>query len=514
MSKFPTSIREDTGIKGFTQLIRPWNTYLVLIILLVGGLALADMALPFALSLLIDDVFPSLIEKSTDSGGWTTLLILLLSLCAIYVLRNALFFISRMLCVKVSEEVSFNLRQRLFDHLQQLGMSFYKTNQPGQISSRVMDDTYRIQIFVQEKLPTLLRYTIEFLILMVLLYTVNWKLAVASTVVLPLHLWTYKKFYKPIRDSHHRAQKHLADAHGNLIETFLGAQVIKGFSAERRESESFLKTIRAGRDTQIRTQRIQFSQKVIADLLVGVGTVFLIGYGAWEVSQGPTVMKIGSFLMFFWYVRMLYPAVLEIISGMGHFSKTSASLDRVFEMLDEPVTDFIHDMRTRNQALHFEGSIVFANVSLVFGDQTEVLRNINLVIPEGQHLVITGPSGSGKARLLAYYQGLRRRQLGLLALEESILVPSGSTMSEACLALRSKMRFCSMHPSLRTYAMHGQTPPRKKSLMLVNSRGQIASFRSFQMDMKHYLAIKVANCPTGKNRGLIWQERLFENLKR
>ncbi len=401
MSNFPTSMREDTGVKGFTQLIRPWNTYLVLIILLVGGLALTDMALPFALSLLIDDVFPSFTEKDTQARGWTSLSILLLSLCAIYVLRNVLFFISRMLCVKVSEEVSFNLRQRLFDHLQQLGMSFYKTNQPGQISSRVMDDTFRIQIFVQEKLPTLLRYTIEFLILMVLLYTVNWKLAVASTFVLPLHLWTYKKFYQPIRDSHHRAQKHLADAHGSIIETFLGAQVVKGFSAEQRESESFLKTIRAGRDTQIRTQRIQFSQKVIADLLVGAGTIFLIGYGAWEVSQGPTVMKVGAFLMFFWYVRMLYPAVLEIISGMGHFSKTSASVDRVFEMLDEPATEIIHDMRTRNKALHFDGSIVFANVSLVFDNQTDVLQNINLVIPEGQHLVITGPSGSGKSSLIS-----------------------------------------------------------------------------------------------------------------
>ena len=139
-----------------------------------------------------------------------------------------------MLSMRVSEHVCFNLRQRLFDHLQQLGMSFYKSNRPGQISSRVMDDTFRIQTFIQDKLPTLLRYIIEFQIIIILLYVVNWRLALASTIVLPLHLLTFKKFYLPIKDSHHRAQEHLAEAHGTLIETFLGAQVVKGFSAEKR----------------------------------------------------------------------------------------------------------------------------------------------------------------------------------------------------------------------------------------------------------------------------------------
>ncbi len=75
-----------------------------------------------------------------------------------------------------------------------------------------------------------MRYIIEFQILIILLYVVNWKLALASTIVLPFHLWTYKKFYSPIRDHHHQAQEHLADAHGSLIESFLGVQVVKGFN--------------------------------------------------------------------------------------------------------------------------------------------------------------------------------------------------------------------------------------------------------------------------------------------
>ncbi|MDE1038728.1 MAG: ABC transporter ATP-binding protein, partial [Phycisphaerales bacterium] len=280
-----------------------------------------------------------------------------------------------------------------------LGMDFYKANRPGKISSRVMDDTFRIQTFIQDKLPTLIRYIIEFQIILVLLYVLNWKLALASTLVLPFHLWTYKKFYLPIRDSHHRAQEHLAEAHGNLVESFMGAQVIKGFSAEKRESESFLQTIRAGRDNQIKTKRFQFAQKVVADLLVGAGTVLLLGYGAWEVHAGS--MTIGTFLMFFWYVRMLYPAVLEIISGTGHFSQTSASVDRVLEMLDEPVDEIAYDMRTRTQTIQLVGPIELTDVTFIFDDSTKVLEHINLCVDAGEHIAITGPSGGGKSTLLS-----------------------------------------------------------------------------------------------------------------
>ena len=389
------SYRESNGLRSFGQLIRPWSGQITLVVILVGILALADMVLPWALALLIDNAFPAL----SEGNGWELLWIILGSLCAIYVLRNFLFYISRMISVRVSEEVCFDLRQRLFNHMQKLGLGFYKSKKPGEVSSRVMDDTFKIQVFIQDKLPTLLRYTIEFQVLIILLYVVNWRLALASTIVLPFHLWIYKKFYLPIRQSHHRAQEHLAEAHGNLIESFLGAQVVKGFSAEKRETETFLQSIRAGRDNQIKTQKFQFAQKVVADLLVGAGTVMLIGYGAWEVYTGS--MTIGLFLMFFWYVRMLYPSVLEVISGTGHFSRTSASVDRVLEMLDEPIDDITFEMRTRSQDFNIIGPIEFNDVSFEYEANTPVLTDINLQINPGEHLAITGPSGSGKSTLIS-----------------------------------------------------------------------------------------------------------------
>jgi ABC-type lipoprotein export system ATPase subunit/Flp pilus assembly secretin CpaC len=98
---------------------------------------------------------------------------------------------------------------------------------------------------------------------------------------------------------------------------------------------------------------------------------------------------------------MLYPAVLEIISGTGHFSRASASVDRVLDMLDEPRDEIVYDMRTRTHTIHLVGPIEFHGVSFVFDENTEVLQNINLCIDAGEHIAITGPSGGGKSTLVS-----------------------------------------------------------------------------------------------------------------
>ncbi|MDE1037948.1 MAG: hypothetical protein OR996_03795, partial [Phycisphaerales bacterium] len=109
-----TSNRESNGLLSFSQLIRPWSGQITMVVILVGMLALADMVLPWALSLLVDNVFPAL---AAGTGGWELLTIILVSLCTIYVMRNVLYYISRMISVRVSEHVCFDLRQRLFDHM-------------------------------------------------------------------------------------------------------------------------------------------------------------------------------------------------------------------------------------------------------------------------------------------------------------------------------------------------------------------------------------------------------------
>ncbi|MDY7107639.1 MAG: ABC transporter transmembrane domain-containing protein [Planctomycetota bacterium] len=379
------------------RLIRPYGGWLGLVLGLLCMLALVDMAAPFFLGLLFDKVFSP--PEGTEAN-WRLLAIILPGMGLIYVTRNTLFYSSRMLSLKISEDLCFDLRKRLFEHLQQLSLRYYRQHQPGKVSSRLMDDTFKIQSFIQDKLPMLLRYVLEFQVLLIILYAVNTPLALVSTAVLPLHLWIYRRFRGPIRRSHSEAQESLATAHGNIIERFLGMEVVKGFSAEERESVSFEEAIDASRKSKIRSQRFHFMQKVGADLAVGLGTVGLLGYGAWMVYRGH--MTGGAFLMFFMYVRMLYPAVLEVISGAGHLSKATASVDRVFEMLDEPAAEGATRGEGVIELSNLDGRIEYANVNFAYDpDGPQILRDISFRIEPGERVAITGPSGSGKSTLVS-----------------------------------------------------------------------------------------------------------------
>lgn len=392
--------QSDQGHGGgrVVGLLRPHSGRMGMVMLLLLGLVLIDLAPPYAIKLLIDDVFSTSGLADRVGGRGTLLGLILLGLFLSYIVRNALFFSSKMLSLRTSEDICFSLRKRLFDHLQQMSLRFYRANQPGSVGARVMDDTYKIQNFIQDKFPLLMLNVLKCQVLVVVLCVVNLRLALAALAILPLQYVTCRFFRVPIRRSHTEAQENLSLAYGSLVEKFLGMEVVKGFSGEARESEIFNEAIDKSRQSQIRSQRFHFAQKVTADLLVGLGTILLLAYGAFEVIKGR--MQGGEFMMFFGFVMMLYPAVLSIISDIGHLSKATACVGRVSEMLEEPAQDAGASEAPAPAIAVASGSVEFRDVGFSFDPASPVLRGIDMAIRSGERVAIVGPSGAGKSTLV------------------------------------------------------------------------------------------------------------------
>jgi len=404
----PGSRRGDSASVGrLLRLLRPYTGRLVIAVVALTLLAFVNMALPLALKLLIDDVFPN--------QNWRLLGLILVGILACYLLRNALFFVSKATAVRVGENVSFTLRNRLFEHLQRMNLQFYRNNKPGQLSSRVMDDSFVVQSFIQDEAPVLAQAALRFACLVSIIYMVNWRLALASTLVLPLHLWAVVYFKRPIKAASRTAQEQLSTIYGNLIESFLAMEVVKSFTAEERERGQFQQAIDISRQSQLRSKTWHLAQKVVADLLIGLGTIALLGFGAWQVMKPVDPMQAGTFMAFFGLVAMLYPTVLELVSGAAKLTRATASLDRIGEMLGAesqegpPVSESLRKP--------IRGEIVFEGVWFGYREGQPVLRNVNFEVNPGEVCAIVGPSGSGKTTAVSMLSRFIRPDRGRVLID-------------------------------------------------------------------------------------------------
>ena len=392
------------AIGQLARLLRPYAGRLVAALAMLFGLTGVNLALPMLLGLIFNEIFP---EKN-----WTLLWIVLAAIFALSAVRNALFFGSRIIAITCGEELAFELRNRLFQHLQGMSLQFYRRNQPGSISSRVINDSFVVQSFVQEELPKLLQSGLLFVGLIATMYAVNWQLALAATFVLPLHLLAYLKFREPIRQTSKNAQEHLATATGNLIEKFLGMEVVKGFTAEDREGRAFERAIDLSRRSELRSKTFHVAQKIAADMVIALGMVALLGFGAWQV-MGETAMQVGTFVAFFWYVKMLYPTVLELMSSCAKLSKSGAGIERVFDILDR-----VREERTGGlDPGPLRGVIRFEGVTLRYADGPAVLQGVDFTVDAGEVCAIVGPSGAGKTALCSLLPRFNEAESGVVRID-------------------------------------------------------------------------------------------------
>ncbi len=395
---------ESSSLKRLAALLRPEMSRLTLVVVTLLGLAGVNMLMPLPIKLALDDIFPH--------SNWTLLWLTLGGLLLLYVMRNLLFYFSKQPAVEIGENVCFNLRNRLFHRLQHMNLEYYRRTGPGQLTSRVMNDCLTIQLFIQDEMSNLLRSLFLFLALVAGLYAVNWQLALAATIVLPLHLMAYRKYRGPIRESSGVAQEQLALVQGNLLEKFLGVEVVKGFTGEQREREAFSRATDLSRESQLRSKTYHVLQKIVGDLLVGAGTIALLGFGALQVMGSK--MDTGTFALFLGWVGMLYPTVLELMSGLAKLTKSAASMDRVYELLDSGKPE---GGRLGASDTPVHGRLKFEGVCFAYEHGSPVLRQVNIDVPAGRVCAIVGPSGAGKTTLVSMVPRFIEPTMGRIMLD-------------------------------------------------------------------------------------------------
>jgi ABC-type multidrug transport system fused ATPase/permease subunit len=288
------------------------------------------------------------------------------------------------------------MRADLFYHLQRIPMSFFSKNKIGDIFSRISSDMADIQAVITDTIPIYLFNVLTCLITGVILFWLNWKMAIMSMAVMPIALVMVYRLRPKLMDLGHNVAQSNADIAHFLFESLSNTSLIRAFGAEKIETSRLI-------DKQSHILKFILGYQLLGAVSGSIPTAFMIvntlvvfGYGGFLVLDGS--LSIGSLVAFSVYQGKVFGPLQGLLDGFLSVQKSKVALTRVREILDiQPA--FEDTGNTVLPADGLRGDIVFEGVSFAYEKDVPILRNVSFTIPAGKTTAIVGPSGVGKTTI-------------------------------------------------------------------------------------------------------------------
>jgi len=347
------------------------------------------------LNLLPPYLMKILIDEAIGNADLSLLVWLVVTLVLVYLLRAITTAGRRYLLGKLGQKIMVDLRRKLYEHLQVLSLSFYDKNETGRIMSRVMSDTERVQFFLTWGVQQLFMDVMVLAFIAVILFSMNWQLAVIVLMPTPVLVLGTKMFSKKIHGIYHKAWRRWADLSAILADTVPGVAVVKAFSQENREISKFNKKTYELYKVNV---KISFLEGIFFPLVGFVMTLGAVGvwwFGGRQILSG--TLTLGVLTAFIGYTWQFYEPVGRLSNLSSILLRASTSAERIFEVFD--TRPDVHNLPNAVTLPPLKGHIKFHNVSFAYQTGETVLKNINLEILPGQRVGLVGPSGAGKTTL-------------------------------------------------------------------------------------------------------------------
>ena len=370
--------------------LRPYWLFFVLVLFLTLAVTLTTLALPWIIGKdLIDSVI--LGEKNLK-----LLNLIVLGIIGIVALKGLFSFAQTYLISLISFRAVTELRNRVYEHLQRLSLSFYRKRQTGEIISRVINDVDQLQNALTNTTVNFLTNCLILIGAFGLIFYIHWQLSLFVLIVIPIIAFAANKFGQWIRKFSSSIQTRIANISSILQETIVGVEVVKSFGAENREIERFKEE--NARTLQLSIKRTRFIAALTPsmEILTLIGLAGILWYGGREVIRG--TLSTGELVTFLGYIALAVNPLTYISQTFGVYQQAMASAERVFELMDtEP------EIKESGQAVempHLKGFVQMKNVYFGYNGES-VLENINLEVKPGKRLALVGPSGVGKTSLVS-----------------------------------------------------------------------------------------------------------------
>jgi len=383
------------------RLARPYKLRTFVAILSLLGATAAALAPPYLLGRTVDEV---------NHGSTEHLTVLVALFVAAGVLGVAFSYGQTYFTGWTGERMLADLRNHLFRHLQRLSLGFYERNRAGVIISRLTNDVEALDQLVTDGVSSLVQNTLLLVGTAVILFVLDWRLALATVVVLPLMAVATSVFRVRSTRAYRSVRERLGLVTATLAEDIAGMRVIQSFAGEANAQRSFRAVNRRYRDANHQTVVLNGLYFPFVDLLSSVATAIVLGFGGILYFDGD--ITLGTVFAFTLYLANFFDPVQQLSQLYNTFLAAVAALDKIMDVLDEE--PHVSDRPGARDLPELEGRVAFEGVRFGYGEGVEVLHGIDLDVPAGTTVALVGHTGAGKstiAKLLARFYDPREGRI-------------------------------------------------------------------------------------------------------
>lgn len=296
---------------------------------------------------------------------------------------------------KGAETLVERMRNSLFSHLERIRFSWYAENRTGDLIQRCTSDVETVKEFLSEQLTSVFRILLLILLSLFFMFRLNIRLAVVSSLFVPLIFLYSLLFFRKIGETFQVADEEEGNLSSIAQENLTGVRVVRAFGRERAEREKFRAQNDIYTGAYLRLSILISFFWSAGDFISGIQIMLIVILGAVQVVRGQ--MTAGDYIAFISYNSMLTWPVRSLGRVVSQMSRAGVSVDRIRYIMDAPEEDSDPAERVPDEAL----DIVFDHVTFGYRDDRPKLRDVSLNIPAGTTFGILGSTGSGKTTLTA-----------------------------------------------------------------------------------------------------------------
>jgi ATP-binding cassette subfamily B multidrug efflux pump len=294
------------------------------------------------------------------------------------------------------QKVMFDMRMKIFSHLQRLNVSFFDKNPVGRLVTRVTNDVAVINEMFTNVVVSLFSDIFILTGVIIIMFYLNWQLALVTMLVTPILLAITIFFRNKVRQAYRWVRLTVAKINVSLQENISGMRVIQLFTREKENMKRFKEINAENYDANMSRLIVFAIYRPLVEVIGAVALALIIWYGGGRVIA--QVLTIGAIVAFRVYVERFFQPIRDLSEKYNILQAAMASLERIFLLIDRK--EDLEDSTGLKKLDSVKGDISFKNVWFAYNDEDYVLKDISFNVPAGESLAIVGATGAGKTSLI------------------------------------------------------------------------------------------------------------------